>query len=253
MVNQKNKHAGFTLIEMAVVLVIIGILIGSFIGTFANRIEVTRRADTKKELDEIQLALFGYAYTNGYLPCPDDDDPPDGIEDRSIGRCDTYDIGAANNNSGTLPWVTLGMGSADAWNIRYSYWVDRIYSDESNAAAFPAAEKFDLSSADGVAVIQEPDYVASPDGSVLGNMATNVVAVVISHGKNTLGGINISGVASAAAAADELENTNNGVNFVSRPPSPVGAATAGGEFDDIVIWISEYELKAKMVEAGKLP
>ena len=28
---------------------------------------------------------------------------------------------------------------------------------------------------------------------------------------------------------------------------------AGKEFDDIVIWISEFELKAKMVEAGKLP
>jgi len=235
---------GFTLVEVAVVLVIVGVLVGSFIGTFANRIEVTRRGDTKKELDEIKLALLGYAYTNGYLPCPDVSIPPDGIEeigvDRVTGRC------VAGNTPGTLPWVTLGVGSADAWNIRYSYWVDRIYSDDSGAAAaWPnPGSVFVLLSADGTAVIQE---------SVLGDIATNVVAVVISHGKNTLGGINISVVASAAAAADELENTNNDGNFVSRPPSPVGATTAGGEFDDILIWISEYELKAKMVEAGVLP
>jgi len=247
MVNQKNKHTGFTLIEMAVVLVIIGILIGSFIGTFANRIEVTRRADTKKELDEIKLALFGYAYTKGYLPCPDISIPPNGIENRNAGRCSAFIPAFVDSMPGRLPWVTLGMGSADAWNIRYSYWVDITYSDA------PPGAKFDLSSISGEAVIQEPDYVANPDGSVLGDMAKNVVAVVISHGKNTLGGYNISDVASVAPLADELENTNLGGDFVSRPPSPVGAATAGGEFDDILIWMSEYELKAKMVEAGVLP
>jgi len=257
MVNQKNKHAGFTLIEMAVVLVIIGILIGSFIGTFTNRIEVTRRADTKKELDEIKLALFGYAYTNGYLPCPDVV-PPDGIEDRTDGRCSAYSDFILDSMPGRLPWKTLGMGGADAWNTRYSYWVDITYSDNAATALAvpplnPPGDVFDLLSASGAAAIQEPDYVANPDGSVLGDMATNVVAVVISHGKNTLGGINISGVASAAALVDELENTNVGGSFVSRPPSPAGATTAGGEFDDILIWISEYELKAKMVEAGVLP
>jgi hypothetical protein len=56
-----------------------------------------------------------------------------------------------------------------------------------------------------------------------------------------------------AANIDEAENTNNDINFVSRPATDVDAATAGGEFDDILIWISEYELKAKMVEAGTLP
>jgi len=40
---------------------------------------------------------------------------------------------------------------------------------------------------------------------------------------------------------------------VSRPPSDVGASTPGGEFDDIVFWISDYEIKARMVEAGMLP
>ena len=32
-----------------------------------------------------------------------------------------------------------------------------------------------------------------------------------------------------------------------------GVAAAGGAFDDILVWINSYELKAKMVETGALP
>jgi hypothetical protein len=83
--------------------------------------------------------------------------------------------------------------------------------------------------------------------------------VVISHGKNAYGGISTSSIAKEAIPAandDEEDNINIVVvddNFVSRPPTDINAATAGGEFDDILIWIPEFELKAKMVEAGRLP
>ena len=51
-VNNINKQSGFTLIEIAVVLVIVGILVGSFIGSITNRIETTRRDNTKKQLED---------------------------------------------------------------------------------------------------------------------------------------------------------------------------------------------------------
>jgi len=105
----------------------------------------------------------------------------------------------------------------------------------------------------------EPDYVTDPTGATLGNLAVNVVAVVFSHGKNTFGGRSVSDGLNPVipvANVDELENIDNdGVNgiFVECPPTTDDATTAGGEFDDILIWLTEYELKAKMVEAGVLP
>ena len=47
----RKQQSGFTLVEIAVVLVLVGLLVGSFIGTFANRVDTTRRDNTIKELE----------------------------------------------------------------------------------------------------------------------------------------------------------------------------------------------------------
>ena len=64
---------GFTLIELAVVLVIVGIVLGSFIGTLTSRINATKKSDVLEELEEIKQSMMAYAFVNGYLPCPDCD------------------------------------------------------------------------------------------------------------------------------------------------------------------------------------
>ena len=87
-------------------------------------------------------------------------------------------------------------------------------------------------------------------------MASNAVAVVFSRGKNGLGGISVDGVARIVIPAghvDEDENADGDVEFISRVSTGEGAATSGGVFDDILIWVNAYELKAKMVETGILP
>ncbi len=96
----------------------------------------------------------------------------------------------------------------------------------------------------------------SPDGTATPQLATNAVVVVFTHGKNTYGGFSVDGVARLAIPAgnvDEMDNTDTNSEFVNRPPTEVGASTPGGEFDDIVFWISDYEIKARMVETGMLP
>lgn len=234
-----KRQQGFTLIELAIVLVIIGVLIGSFIGTFAQRIENARIVETEDELEEIKTALIGFAYTNGNLPCPDTGG--DGVENRTAGACDS------GNAVDTLPWVTLGLARADAWGTRYRYWVDTTYGD--------SATLFTLTNpptADGIGQILD----RIDDGTATQALANNIVAVVISHGKNAYAGISTSGIAQQAipvANLDEIDNLNADNDFISRPSTDVSATTAGGEFDDILMWVSEFELKAKMVEAGRLP
>lgn len=239
----RNKQAGFTLIEIAVVLLIVGLLVGSFIGTFSSRIDTTRRDDTKKELDEIKQVLMAFAFTQGatpFLPCPDTDVPPDGIENReAAGDC------TAALAVGTLPWRTLGMGQADAWSTRYSYWVNLDYSD---SAGFLLTEG-NAGSAQIDTRVNDLAVAVSP----------NAVAVVFSRGKNGLGGISVDGVARDVIPAlgnnhdDEIENADANAVFMSRFSTAEGVAAAGGVFDDILVWLSEYELKAKMVNVGVLP
>jgi prepilin-type N-terminal cleavage/methylation domain-containing protein len=245
-----NSQYGFTLIELAIVLVIIGVLVGSFIGTIGARIDTTHRAETISRLEEIKQAIMGYAYSSigPNLPCPDcsagtctGGTPNDGVEDRNNGACST------GNSVGNLPWITLGLGQSDAWNTRYSYWVDPDFAVDGSGPGAP----FVLTE-NGSGRIN----TRSPDGTATPVLATNAIMVVYSHGKNTYGGTTSEGDARPAIPAsniDESDNTDGNAIFISRSPSGPDASTAGGEFDDILIWMSDYELKARMVEIGKLP
>jgi prepilin-type N-terminal cleavage/methylation domain-containing protein len=240
-----NRHLqpGFTLIEMAVVLVIIGFLLGSFITTFSERIDTTRINETEKELQEIKAALKAYAYSRGgvpYLPCPDTDVPPDGLENRVGGNCTAFLA------PGLLPWRDLGLGFGDSWDTLYGYWVNLEYARDTG---FTLATSNNANSAS----------IRTRVNDIPVNIASNAVAVIFSHGKNSLGGVSIEGINRPALPAigngydDENENADNDAIFMARYLTDEGVATAGGIFDDIVVWINAYELKAEMVEAGALP
>jgi prepilin-type N-terminal cleavage/methylation domain-containing protein len=241
MKNNINEK-GFTLVEIAVVLVIVSLLIGSFIGSFAERIETTHIDNAKKELIEIKQVLMAYAYTKSplFLPCPDITVPPDGEGDDIGGVC------SAGTAVGTLPWRDLGMAQADVWGNRYSYWVNTEYANNTIG--------FNMNTGDANS--------ASINTRINNNVVTivpNAVAVVFSRGKNGLGGISIEGVNRDVIPAfgnghdDELENADANSTFMSRFYTDEGVASAGGAFDDILVWINSYELKAKMVQAGVLP
>lgn len=253
--NIKNIK-GFTLVELAIVLVIVGVLAGTFLTTLGSRIDTTRRADTLAEMEVIKQALYGYALTNNFahLPCPDcrtaacalgANVENDGISDITGNVCDV-DVADANAALplGNLPWRTLGLGYGDSWGNHYSYWATSTATDDS--ADFALA-----SWPDG-----EAATINTRVGAVVSLLSNNAVAIIMSHGKNGFGATNTQGVALAnppAANVDELENVDDNLFFVSRVETADGVAAAIGAFDDLIIWISEYELKAKMVAAGQLP
>lgn len=236
-IHNQQAQSGFSLIELAVVLVVVGILVGSFIGTLGSRLDVNRYVETRDRLEEIKTALYGYAMsqTPVRLPCPDTDN--DGLENVVAGQC------VVLTTPGNLPWLELGIPRGDSWASTYSYWVADEYS---NTAGFTLA-----TDATGVARIDD-----SNGGNTLSN---NVAAVIFSHGKNQFGSIGLDDVARQAVPAgaaydDERENQDNDavapVIFIDRPVTDEDAAII---FDDVLIWMSEYELKGRMVQAGLLP
>src|SRR5512140_1322115 len=76
--NNRFQASGFTLVAIAVVLLILAVLLGGLLPTLSGQIEQRRISDTRKQLDEIQQAIIGFAISNGRLPCPADGAIPAG-------------------------------------------------------------------------------------------------------------------------------------------------------------------------------
>ncbi|MGZ8256366.1 MAG: type II secretion system protein, partial [Gallionella sp.] len=64
------KTLGFTLIEMAMVLMIVALVLGGMLPVISGQIEQQRTNETRKQLAEIREALLGFVVTNNRLPCP---------------------------------------------------------------------------------------------------------------------------------------------------------------------------------------
>lgn len=238
-----KRTRGFTLIELAIVLVIITILIGGLAMPLSAQIQARRIGETKKTLEEAREAIIGYAMSHHvtsnpgrpYLPCPDTDG--DGRENRIGNICE--------GSSGWFPWVDLGVAQQDAWGNHLHYSVEnREYADKSKGMR-------DLAS-------YTPPYAGlnikriCSDSTCTTLVADNLLVVVFSHGPNGWGARNVSGATlKSPTSDDEKENTDADADFVSRIPSKAGDAS--GEFDDLVVWISDALLRSRVCLAGGCP
>ena len=241
-----HRQAGFTLVELAVAIFILALLLGSILAPLATQVEARQISETQNAMEEIRDALLGFAATNGYLPCADRQSGAganDGTEDinAATGRCALITGGGADAVSiGNVPWVTLGLGLQDAWGNHFRYSVL-----ETHARRTPD-NLFSLGTGASSTLLRVCTSQACTT-----TLTRAAVAVIISHGRNGLGAINASANTAnpPATAADELDNTDNDSNTVSRTQSNV----AGAEFDDIVLWLSKFTLNSRMIAAGRLP
>ena len=65
-----GHEQGFSLLELAIVLLIVGLLLGGLIMPLGSRMDQQRIDTTRQQLEQIREALTGYALANDALPCP---------------------------------------------------------------------------------------------------------------------------------------------------------------------------------------
>lgn len=219
-----RKIKGFTLVEIAIVLLVFGLVIGGLMGPLQVQLESLDRKATVKEIGLIKESIVGFAIRNGRLPCPDTDS--DGAEDMSGSACTQV--------YGNVPWATLGVGIMDGWKRPFTYRVDTTYADTTDGSGCAdddtAGVSFEICSAGDISVLD------SQGGNAV---ASNLPAIIVSHGKNW----------AQATGNDEGENTDDDAIFVDKTYASGGS----NNYDDIVDWVNLNNLIAKMVAAEKLP
>lgn len=236
---------GFSLIEMAVALFVIALLLGSLLVPLTTQVDKRRYAETEKQIEHIREALIGFALINRHLPCPAKS-ATDGREDRTGNTCTL--VGGNPKRDGFIPWVTLGVTPADAWDNLLRYSVADTFSNSTSSSHFTFTTPGDIQVCAGTPPCKPLDPTAALTND-------DVPAVIISHGKNGFGATALSGVVQPVPggwAGDEKTNAQASQAFVFRTRTD-NTGAAGGQFDDVVVWISRNQLFARMVSAGRLP
>ena len=253
----KWKQSGFTLVEIAIVLLIVTILLGYTVALFPQQQQLKKYRALNLEMDNVMEAIIGFAQVNGRLPCPalaasagTEDVQPDG--------CGQY--------GGFVPVNTLGLSGRlnedslllDPWSNPYRYYVtdvdfnNDLSSDftargqmrlvglvDSEANTPPGDGYIDLDG--GYLICDDPGDTDDPDDQCadaasevfgrydpaagLGGLETRYSGapfVLLSMGSNW----------SDAPAGDELENSGSTATSVTGVPSGMSYLlknVAGGE------------------------
>ena len=265
-----SRQGAFTLIELAVVLLIIGLLLGSLMYTLSAQWDQRAREQTQRTLEQAREAVLGYAVANGRLPCPASAASLGVESPAGGGDCTNY-------YDGFLPAVTLGFQPVDAQGFAVDAWSNRIrYAVARNLNAGTCVGTSAVPHFTVRATLKQNGMSCLPNSNELlickssvsapaptpgscgttANVVTNanpsgtVVAIIFSPGKNYA----FAPTAAAATAAnkfDEAANLDGNTVFISHTPAPTGAT--GGEFDDMMLWIPVGLFYGRLATAGVLP
>ncbi len=253
--NSPALQGGFTLVEIAIVLLVVTILLGYTVALFPIQQELKQYRSANQEMEQIMAQLVAYAQINGRLPCPDTTrggstvdgfEDPDGPDD-----CEAF--------FAFLPGRTLGIDGdynaagnlLDPWGQPYLYAVSEETSSDGDV---------DLVTVNGVRnegiAVAIPDLFICDDSNANGNdddcsdvsgndVVLNVAAVLVSTGKDR-GNVNSN------IQRENTDNFHDGQDdkvYIYAPRSD----RPGAEYDDVIKWLSTNVLYSKMIEAGQLP
>lgn len=235
--DQKFKYQkGFTLIEMAIVLVIIGIVVAAGMSVY-QQYKIEKDWDkTTENLEAVVLEIKTFYETYGRYPCPASataapGDAEYGIEKANcipnpVGSCADGVCTVASANApqeimiGSLPFKKLNLqdrSTYDAYLSRFTYAVTSSLTDTETFNP----QNGGISVGDG----------NTPHNSLV-QPPNTAHFVVISHGRDKSGSTARAGVQSTPCVGVDSENCDGDELFTSRE--------IDSDFDDLLLFHTQY-------------
>ncbi|MDB6086395.1 MAG: ral secretion pathway protein [Gammaproteobacteria bacterium] len=275
----RQRIRGFTLIEVAISMVILGLVLTGLVVALSQELQQRHLLDTRSTLQQANEALVAFVVANARLPCP--------ALVGSNGLESTTAPGVCTAATGFLPAVTLGLPNLDANGLLDDGWADGSVRDNSGAVNYPRAVRYSVAllvgsaqpyaltssqlgggaatrSGVGTALSATPGnyyglfvcrssagLVAANNrcGSNANSLAINAVAVLWSQGP--------TGNDANGNSADERQNyTQLGAPGIARAfvmRDPAGVAAPAGRFDDVVSWVPWGTVADKLMLAWQVP
>ena len=264
MTSKIHLKQGFTLLELALVIAIIGIVLGGiFVGQGAF-FESNKYQEDQRRLMDIKSALLHHVAVDGYLPCPDTDG--DGQQNRTNEAC--------SDSQGFLPHADLKTHAVNAYSYPFFYAINtdstddtKINDEGSSASYFGASDCDPDNTANGnnppCFNLKTPQTVlpATDDANNLfvcgddqtdctsinhANLARFIPLIVVSFGKNSseTWGNSTDGTPACPTTLSTREQTNctHDRYFHRAPQNRDGT----NQFDDVLIWLTAQEIKQKL-------
>lgn len=278
---KRRRSRGFTLIEIAVVLVIIAIFLSMGAVMFRGIIAAQKRTITGTRMATVDSALVQFVQLNKRLPCPADGTIASTGVNPGVELPPGGGVCTNNQQNGVVPWVTLGITEVDAtdgWDRRFTYRtdtdlviansLDMSWCDPAGTGAlvgiacnsactnaslgsctspgtFLVGKGLEVRTITGTVIMQVETVAATP--------TTAAAYVVISHGESGGGAYLATGKLSTTTTTDGTEEQKNYANLALRAyyldDSTTDVAGAS-HFDDI---LSRPSVMALATKAGLGP
>lgn len=246
-------NSGFTLVEMAIVILVIGLLLRETLRPLSIVYEQKRFEQTDRVLEDIKEALLGYAILHQRLPCPASS-PDTGIENLTL--C---------NKEGYLPWADLGLGRYDGWGNPFRYRAEEEYTGNGNHMDYAKIIVDEDKTGSGLNVRRGIyDSAATTEYKWFTKTTddSRVAAIIFSCGQNGRPDPT-PGDAYPDKVTNDADKTGNSDIFCTNPVSGTQSreyvssfiVKTGGEnlFDDRLTWLSRNTLLNRLLTAKRWP
>jgi hypothetical protein len=242
------------LVELSVVVVIVAVFLTLGLAALSSQLTSASYAETKKRQALVKDALTAYLGANRRLPCPAKPNNTNGatsasqvtgIEDR-VGSVPT---GPCSGTIGIVPYATLRLGreaAQDGWANFMSY------SLPVGGTPCPGAGvDWSLTACFGAAKTS-PYYLVEGSVAAPVQVASNVLAVVVSHGPNGFGAWAQQG--SRNALPGGCEEAHNAIATVGGCALTSNAFYKGErpEMDDVVAYLTTDEAINTLAKQGTI-